>query len=138
MLERRFQLLGLRDADAVAAHRACDSRVIEIVELGRKRTTAMQNPAQGVVVKHHVDDRNVGFKCGHQSVHGHRESTIAANRDDDAIGMHKLGRQRCWNRKAHRSRASSLQKTPRCTGLIEMRHQNAVFACIAGDDSVVR
>ena len=50
--------------------------------------------------------------------------------------MHELGAERRRDAEPHRPGTRRLQKAAGRLGLIEMRHQDAVFAGIAGDDAV--
>ena len=112
--------------------------VVPIVELGRERPRAVQHPAQRVVVEDDADDRDVVLDRGHQPVHRHRKAAVAAHRDDRPVGMDELGAECRRDRKPHRPRAGRLQKALGALGLIEMRHHDAVFAGVAGDDRILR
>ena len=115
------------------------ARMIEVVELGGERPAAVQHPAERLVVEDDDDDRDVlldrrsSARSSSSQSRRRRTPRRPAGRDAPA-----------WRRappgcaKPIGPEPAACRKPPALLGLVEMRHQDAVLAGVAGDDRVVR
>src|SRR4030095_2419688 len=116
------QILDALDADAHAAHRLRDPRVVVAAELGSDEpvaatTLSVLDPAEDAVVEHDGDDRDPVLGGGEERVHRHGEAAVAAHRHAVALGARELGGHGRGKRVAHAADRRRLGNNARAPAL---------------------
>src|SRR4030081_3541644 len=99
---------GALDRVAGDAERLREMDEVGIAELRAERAAELSllvdlDHAAPLVDEDDDDDRRDQARCCLQLLDVHEEATIAAERDDLAVGMDELRCDRSWERDAHRS-----------------------------------
>src|ERR1700722_12575097 len=114
--------------------------MIEVVESTCYSLLAhpVQHPAERLVVEDQDSYRKLGLYRGHQGMHRHRETAVAAYGQNRTIRDREAQAEGRRYRITHAAARRRLQVAGRRLGPVPVHHEQPVLTRVASDDPVLR